>query len=304
MTDVNTEVSGNTNADTKSRCYIFTINNFSVDEENGFRACCEEALWGCYQIEKGENETEHLQGALYYKSARKFTVLKKKFPRAHIEAAKSAKAVAKYVQKEETRVRGPYEFHPEARPSQGARTDLDSIAAACREMTLEQISEDMPSVLLRYSHGINVLHTTKLKDRTEKPKVIWITGPAGCGKTRYAWEYEGGSKYIKDGTQWWNGYTQQDHIIIDDFDGKWPFRDFLKLLDRYPYQGQIKGGYVKINSPIIFITCEFKPHDIYTESENQLAQVLRRIDETIDFWITREHDPILKWPEIQINELA
>ena len=82
---------------------------------------------------------------------------------------------------------------------------------------------------------------------------------------------------MKDGTPWWDGYTNQDVILIDDFDGKWPFRDLLRLLDRYPYQGQIKGGYVKINSPHIYITCEFPPADIY-QPGNELNQIIRRLD--------------------------
>lgn len=97
--------------------------------------------------------------------------------------------------------------------------------------------------------------------------------------------------YIKDGTQWWDEYEQQEAIIIDDFDGKWPFRDLLRLLDRYPYQGQFKGGYVPINSPFIYITCEHPPDWFWgpmakapltgDRSANELAQMLRRIDEIV-----------------------
>jgi len=76
---------------------------------------------------------------------------------------------------------------------------------------------------------------------------------------------------------WWDGYEQQEAIIIDDFDGKWPYRDLLRLLDRYPYQGQFKGGYFKVNSPYIYITCEFAPS--YFWQGNEYAQVFRRLKE-------------------------
>jgi hypothetical protein len=64
--------------------------------------------------------------------------------------------------------------------------------------------------------------------------------------------------------------------VIDDFDGKWPYRDLLRLLDRYVYQGQIKGGYVHINSDYIIITCEHRPEEYW--SGNELTQVRRRLD--------------------------
>lgn len=76
---------------------------------------------------------------------------------------------------------------------------------------------------------------------------------------------------------WWDGYEQQEAIIIDDFDGKWPYRDLLRLLDRYPYQGQYKGGYVKINSPYIYITCEYSPSFFWRG--NEFAQIHRRLSE-------------------------
>jgi len=60
----------------------------------------------------------------------------------------------------------------------------------------------------------------------------------------------------------------------------------LKLCDRYKYSGQVKGGFVKINSPFIFITCEFPPSHFWIG--NTLTQVLRRADKIIYL----DEDPI------------
>lgn len=55
------------------------------------------------QLEQGENETPHIQGMLNTDSVR-FSQIKKALPRAHIEVASKPAALAKYVQKAETRL--------------------------------------------------------------------------------------------------------------------------------------------------------------------------------------------------------
>lgn len=171
-------------------------------------------------------------------------------------------------------------------PAQGKRSDLVAVAELVRSgVSLVEVAEEVPGMFVRYSKGLTLLKMILMKDRTEMPAVTWLWGPSGSGKSRYAVDL-GFSFYIKDGTPWWDGYDGQKCIIIDDFDGKWPFRDFLRLLDRYPYQGQFKGGYVKINSPLIYITCEFPPDEIWKGTE--LKQVLRRIQRI-------RYVPTLKW---------
>lgn len=157
---------------------------------------------------------------------------------------------------------------------QGRRTDLEDAVELVRTGGAALVAEEKPHVFVKFHKGLEKLETMKYQHRTGPPKVIWIWGPSGSGKTREAAQ---GSFYMKDGSIWWDGYKQEDRIVIDDFDGKWPFRDLLRLLDRYPYQGQIKGGYVKINSPEIWITCEFPPGKYWEESE--LSQIKRRCTE-------------------------
>ena len=43
----------------------------------------------------------------------------------------------------------------------------------------------------------------------------------------------------------WDGYKQQEAIIIDDFDNTIPYRTLLRMLDRY---GQVNDGYEKLKS--------------------------------------------------------
>lgn len=89
----------------KSCCWSITINNPTPDDFHNW-----ESLKGIHwvrsatgQLEKGENETPHLQGMVKTQSVR-FSALKKALPRAHIEKARNEVALTKYVSKEETRI--------------------------------------------------------------------------------------------------------------------------------------------------------------------------------------------------------
>src|SRR5205823_11373336 len=65
------------------------------------------------QVEKGENEgTSHLQGYVEYNTNIRFKRFKKEFnSRMHLETRKSSREAAiEYCSKNETRIRGPYEF--------------------------------------------------------------------------------------------------------------------------------------------------------------------------------------------------
>lgn len=277
-TQVNTGVSGNTSTNPRSRSWFITVNNYTdKDIEECLNHDCVYITW---QKEIGEEcGTPHIHIYVHYKNPRVWP--KKSWPTAHIENVKNNNECIKYCQKEETRVDGPWERG--TKPEPGRRTDLESTARKLIEgKSLRDIAIENPDHFVRYTRGLQALKEILQTDRDKNnpPIVTWIYGLAGKGKSRHAIELHEHSYYLKDGTQWWNGYSQEEAIIIDDFDGRWPYRDLLRLLDRYPYQGQTKGGYVKINSPYIYVTCEHPPE--YFWSGNEYEQVARRITERIE----------------------
>jgi len=248
------------------RNWCFTWNNYSEKDIEFLKSYNYEYL--IFGKEVGESGTPHLQGYIEFKSSKELKTLHNNFPKVHWEARKGTQEQAvKYCQKE-----GNFVEIGEPK-KQGKRNDLIAVANAIVDKSF--VSTDFPEEYIKYSKGIEAFKASLLTDRIDPPKVFWRWGLAGTGKTRGAFDKHKHSVYIKDGTQWWDGYTQQEAIIIDDFDGKWPYRDLLRLLDVYPYQGQYKGGYVKINSPYIYITCEFPPEHFW--QGNTLTQITRRL---------------------------
>lgn len=216
--------------------------------------------------------TPHLQGYVEWTSARLFSTLKKFNPRISWRIAKGdAISNYRYISKENLYLCKGEPAH------QGERNDLNAIKDMIDAgATMLEVAEEHFSTWTRSHKAFDKYMFMKSQHRSEPPTCIWLWGSAGVGKTKCAWDMPG-SKYIKDGTSWWDGYEFQDVIVIDDFDGKWPYRDFLRLLDRYPYQGQVKGGYIRINSRTIVLTCEHPPEYFWTG--NELRQVTRRFTE-------------------------
>lgn len=84
---------------TRSRKYVFTINNYTDDDIA--RLANMGTRYLCYGKEVGEQGTPHIQGFLYYKNAKSFKSLKKNLPRARIQVAEgSVESNVEYCSKE------------------------------------------------------------------------------------------------------------------------------------------------------------------------------------------------------------
>nr|WAE42150.1 MAG: replication associated protein [Cressdnaviricota sp.] len=263
-----------------STSWCLTWNNYSTDD---YKSLSEyESVYKILAKEIGESGTPHIQGYIEFKSTKELSVLHNTFPKVHFEKRRGTQEQAIiYCMKDKDFI------ETGTKKQQGQRTDLIKVANAIVEKTFE--STDFPVEYIKYSNGIKAFKTSLIKDRTEKPHVIWLHGESGTGKTRTPVERFPNSYYIKDNSQWWDGYSGEQCIIIDDFSvKKWDVKDLLQLLDRYKYQGQSKGGYVKINSPFIYITCDNAPSTFW--SDNDLKQVVRRIDEITELFLPSEKD--------------
>jgi len=125
--------------------------------------------------------------------------------------------------------------------------------------------------------------------RSTKPTVKVFWGPSGSGKTREAVGDNPSDCYIVSRPDtgrplWWDGYNTQPRVVLDDFYGWIPWSYLLQLLDRYPFQVEVKGGKVHFNSENIFITSNSHPNTWYKNVPNyDMTPLLRRIDEIKEF---------------------
>lgn len=266
----------------KSRGYCFTLNNWSEAQREAIKAI--ECRYICFQEEVAPSTlTPHLQGYIYFEHARNLGGMRKLIPGAHFEVAKGNTEQNKlYCSKP-----GGVNFFEKGDPlTQGKRNDIHNVANEIAKGTpMDEIAQENPVAYIRYHRGFKELAATYVGKRDHKTDVFWYWGPTGTGKSYNAHQLAPDAYYKMGGNKWWDGYTGQPDVIIDDFRGDLcPFHELLRLFDRYPHRVEYKGGSINFVARRIYVTCNKPPEEVYAgRTEEDIGQLLRRICEVKHF---------------------
>lgn len=277
--------------------WTFTLNNPTNDETVADLECLLEPVinYACFQLEIGDNKTIHYQGFLKLKINQRLSYVKKLLPRAHWEPVKAVAACRNYCMKEETRMEGPWELG-EWTGKKGTRTDLLKLKK--RVLAGERLSlVKRQCVNHQQVRFLESMAEIRPISRDFKPrKVFWFWGKTGTGKTRTAYERIGESFWRANLTgHWFNGYQEEEDVLIDDLRAKnWPYDLMLLLLDGYQLKVPTKGGFTLWNPSRIFITCPYKPQDAYSGQfmtlQGDIDQLLRRITAITEFTLPKPEE--------------
>lgn len=175
----------------------------------------------------------------------------------------------------------------------GKRNDLLAATELIKQgKTLKDLADDPATALcvVKFYKGLHYFRSLVRPSRTGPPKVFWLYGDAGVGKT---WLATGvaevlysGDYWISDGSlSWFDEYDGQRVAILDEFDpSQCTLQRLHRLLDRYSMRVPFKGGFMDWSPDVIFITADSSPTEMYENrvTPRKLQQLLRRLFEIVE----------------------
>jgi len=264
----------------RSRKFCFTLNNYTSEEVEHLKT------WDCLYLifgkEVGESGTPHLQGYVSFAHPKQLKALKKLSDRAHWEIARGTpKQAAEYCEKDgDVFEKGERPLSQTEIGNAEKRRWADAFLAV-KEDRIEDVPADIKCRNLKsieYAVKRQKMCKRNLDTIDGELEHEWLVGETGCGKTSRA-KAEHPGAYIKDPTtQWWDGYSGEDVVIIDDFD-KFQVKqggDMKRWLDRYAYQAQFKGGYELMRPRKIIVTSQYTPEEIW-DDQRTVDAIMRRV---------------------------
>lgn len=163
---------------------------------------------------------------------------------------------------------GPWEFG--SFKTQGFRSDMKDFIEELYDKSIKEVALNNPTLYIKYRGGFDkIKHMIDTENPSPYHKLIvnvrW--GLPGTGKTRYVYDTHGAKNIFKlkinNGKCWWDGYYDQSVVLLDDFYGSIPLENLLDILDGYPKNYEVKGGFVVPKYTIVYITSNKSPATWY-----------------------------------------
>lgn len=274
----------------KSRSFTFTTYDFSVD----YQELIDRDSCGVRYIAYGDEtcpstKRRHQQGWICFHNQRstKPTSLKTiggMLGNAHVEPMLgSIKQNTAYCAKEGSL----HQFGD--KPNQGSRGDLKDVVdrIARGQDTADRICMDDPIFYHQYGRTLTKAEDVALRQkyRTWMTKGIWYWGVTGVGKSHTAFkDFNPNTHYVKPlQDEWWDGYTGQETVILNDFRGQLTYSEMLQLVDKWPHSVKRRNREpAPFLAKTVIVTSALNIGGVYngiaTQDDN-IAQLERRFDE-------------------------
>lgn len=220
----------------------------------------------------------HWQCYAHWGTLKSFEQAKALHPGAHVEPAKAdAHKNRLYCAK------GADFVETGDAPAQGRRTDLRTLTEMLRcGASARTIARVLPGAVLRLHNRFQAYRDIISPPPSYREMVVHVYhGPTGTGKTRKVVSLEPDIYWLPfwEGKKvWFDGYTGQEAICLDDFDGSLDIRLLFQMLDVYARQWPVKGGFIWSHWVRVYITSDRHPRFWYaaTVAGTLLWQQLER----------------------------
>ena len=145
---------------------------------------------------------------------------------------------------------------------------------------LPDLVDKNPNLLMNYNLIKTNLASYNL-DKAENENIfktkenLWIQGNPGIGKTYYVKQLYP-NHYLKLQNKWWDGYNNEEVVLLDDFSDKSLGYHIKLWADNYNVKGEIKNGTIPLNFKKFIITSNYMPRQIWPEDPVMVVAICRR----------------------------
>ena len=258
----------------KFRNFTITQNNYP-DTKLLDEVSCKYIIYG---KEIAESGTPHLQGFISFHNPRAIGGVIKELPGCHIEVAKTIHPAIEYCKKEgDFTERGVL---PMTQKEKGGSNQWAQIYKASEQGDLDAID---PEIKFKYAKTIDYIHdrANKRAKKETLPELLneWHYGPSGTGKSRTVRELYPDA-YIKMNNKWWDGYLQEEVVIMEDFNleqAKFLAHHLKIWADHYPFPAEKKGTSMVIRPKKFIVTSNYSIEEAFGgDTTGSLEPILRR----------------------------
>lgn len=281
----------------RAKHWCITINNYVDEDKRQFENSSVDTDYFVYGEEVGASGNRHLQCYIAFHAAKRLGYLKQRWPRGHFEIMRGKpEQAAEYCKKgeqskdewEKLGTGGPNfgknaifiesGVLPAPQPAAGGeatKRKWSEIRSAAQDGRLEDIDPQ-----------IYVTHYRNLKqikfDNAKTPAALegpleneWIWGESGIGKSMTA-RKENPIIFDKMCNKWWDHYNGEAVILLDDFgkEHECLAHHLKRWADRYSFPVEIKNHVTNIRPQKIVVTSQYKPEDIFKDTE--VVEAIRR----------------------------
>jgi len=253
--------------------WCFTLNNYTPEDEATLAAAAVKYMVYGHEVAPTTG-TPHLQGFVVTLKTARISALKKLHPRAHWEQAKG--------NAEQNRVYCTKDGHdivergtPPKSSSEKGADEKERWAAAFRSARAGLVDEVPDDIRLRYYSTIKkIAGDFQVAPAGLEGELVneWFYGPPGTGKSSKALAENPGA-YLKGVNKWWDGYTDQETVIVEDMD---PFHKSLALEfklwgQHQPFPAESKGSCCAIRPRKVVVTSNYRIDEIWEDSTTREA---------------------------------
>ncbi|QIK03930.1 replication-associated protein [Northern red-backed vole stool-associated circular virus 16] len=273
---------------TQARGWCGTLNSVPADFDGTefFKQLDGKIKYAVGQVEVGkETARQHFQFYVQLCRSQRLSWLKTNISNeAHWEPARGTPQQNKdYCTKEDTRLAGPWEYGVMGKA--GKTSGLDEATELIRQgVPAHEVAEFFPVVWVKHGRGLMDLRKSLQRpiDRRnfgpEGPELWVLWGESGSGKSRFANDMWPDAYWKPPYTNWWDGMRAMRQSFLMTSRMCMRLGDFQRLIDRYPYWVEIKGGYVPMLAKRYVITSNRDPETWYERADKDRS-VMRRVED-------------------------